>query len=93
MGCEMGYFIAATCLSRPSLQRRKSCHTEPQRVKSSSTRATAHRVASCGRRWRKEFVMKVVWGETFHPVYSADPAAQPGRLEAIVDELDGWLSG
>ena len=34
--------------------------------------------------------MKVVWSEAFYQVYSGDPAAQPGRMEAIVDELQGW---
>ena len=34
--------------------------------------------------------MKVVWSEAFYPVYASDPAAAQGRMEAIVDQLEGW---
>ncbi len=33
--------------------------------------------------------MKVVFHEDFYDVYVSDPAAEPGRMEAIVDEIDG----
>jgi acetoin utilization deacetylase AcuC-like enzyme len=34
--------------------------------------------------------MKVVWSEEFLRVYSEEPAAAAGRMEAIVQELEGW---
>ncbi|NTU60285.1 MAG: histone deacetylase family protein, partial [Deltaproteobacteria bacterium] len=34
--------------------------------------------------------MKVVWSEAFRAVYADDDAAAPGRMEAIVQELEGW---
>ncbi len=33
--------------------------------------------------------MKVVWNEAFLRQYSGDPAARPGRLEPILEELEG----
>lgn len=34
--------------------------------------------------------MKVVTSPVFHRVYSGDPAARAGRLEGVVDALQGW---
>lgn len=31
--------------------------------------------------------MKVVFHEEFYRVYTSDPAAEPGRMEAIVAEI------
>lgn len=33
--------------------------------------------------------MKIVYHQKFREVYSTDPASSPGRIEAIMDELDG----
>lgn len=33
--------------------------------------------------------MKIVYGEKYRTVYSSDPAAAPGRMESILDELGG----
>ena len=33
--------------------------------------------------------MKVVFHEDFFDVYVSDPAAEPGRMEAIIDEIEG----
>lgn len=35
--------------------------------------------------------MKVVWSPEFQRVYSGDPAAAPGRMEAVVGALQGWV--
>lgn len=34
--------------------------------------------------------MKVVWSEAFRRVYAGDPAAAAGRLDAVIEELEGW---
>lgn len=36
--------------------------------------------------------MKVVWSEKFVDCYAADPAAEPGRMEAIRDVISGHVS-
>jgi acetoin utilization deacetylase AcuC-like enzyme len=39
--------------------------------------------------YRKEKAMKVIFHPRFYEVYTHDPAAAPGRMEAIVKELEG----
>lgn len=34
--------------------------------------------------------MKVLYSSTFTRVYTSDPAAEPGRMEAIVEAIKGW---
>ncbi len=34
--------------------------------------------------------MKVVWSEAFRGSYAGDPAARAGRLDLVVEELEGW---
>jgi acetoin utilization deacetylase AcuC-like enzyme len=34
--------------------------------------------------------LKVAWHERFLAAYGADPAAREGRLDAVVEELQGW---